>query len=73
MGVLVLFSGLIYAIYIFIVYLLGETIPGWTSTMLVILFLGGSQLLSVGIIGEYIARIFNESKKRPHYFIKDKC
>jgi len=40
---------------------------------MVILFLGGIQLLSLGIIGEYIAGIFNESKKRPLYFIKDQC
>lgn len=73
LGVFALSFGFIYSIYVFIVFLLGETIPGWTSMMLVILFLGGFQLLSIGIIGEYIARIFNESKKRPHYFIKDKC
>lgn len=73
LGVFALLFGFIYSIYVFIVYLLGNTIPGWTSMMLVILFLGGFQLLSIGIIGEYIARIFNESKKRPHYFIKDKC
>jgi polyisoprenyl-phosphate glycosyltransferase len=73
LGVFALVFGFIYSIYVFIVYLLGDTIEGWTSMMLVILFLGGFQLLSIGIIGEYIARIFNESKKRPHYFIKDKC
>ena len=38
-----------------------------------ILFLGAIQLLSIGIIGEYIARIFTEAKKRPHYFIQDRC
>lgn len=40
--------------------------------MLVILFIGGFQLLSLGIIGEYIARIFSESKSRPIYFLKNK-
>jgi len=46
-------------------------IAGYTSTLAVILFLGGVQLLSLGIIGEYIARIFNETKNRPLYFIEE--
>lgn len=45
---------------------------GWTSLMCVLVFFGGVQLLSLGIIGEYIARIYDESKGRPLYFIKDK-
>jgi polyisoprenyl-phosphate glycosyltransferase len=72
-GVLSIILGLIYSIYVVIEYFLGNTTPGWSSTMLVILLLGGVQLLSIGIIGEYIARIFNESKNRPHFFIRDKC
>jgi dolichol-phosphate mannosyltransferase len=72
-GVLSLFFGLLYAIYTIVVFLLGKAIPGWTSMMLVILFLGGIQLLSLGIIGEYLSRIFSESKNRPHYFISNRC
>jgi len=41
--------------------------------MIVLLLLGGIQLLSLGIIGEYISRIFSESKRRPHYFLQDRC
>jgi hypothetical protein len=41
--------------------------------MFVILFLGSVQLFSIGIIGEYVARLFRESKKRPHYFIQERC
>ena len=72
-GIFSLFSGIIYSIYIIIMYSIGKTTPGWASMMLVILILGGFQLLSIGIIGEYISRIFNETKNRPHYFIKEKC
>jgi len=72
-GIFSLNFGMLYSIYIIIMYAKGNTITGWASMMIVILFLGGIQLLSLGIIGEYIAGIFNESKKRPLYFIKDRC
>lgn len=72
-GILSIFAGFIYSIYILIMYFSGNTTPGWASMMLVILILGGFQLLSIGIVGEYISRIFNEAKNRPHYFIKEKC
>lgn len=44
-------------------------LPGWTSLMVVVLFLGGIQLLAVGIVGEYIARIYEEVKNRPVYLV----
>lgn len=72
-GIISIIGGFSYSVYILIMYFQGNTTPGWASMMLVILILGGFQLLSIGIIGEYIARIFNEAKNRPHYFIKEKC
>jgi len=48
----------------------GNPVPGYPSLMVIVLFLGGVQLLSIGIIGEYLARLFDESKKRPLYFLK---
>lgn len=63
--------------FIFIVLLVirtllfGDSVGGYPSLMAVVLFLGGLQLLSLGIIGEYIGRIFNETKNRPLYFIEE--
>lgn len=48
----------------------GHAVPGWASTVLPILFLGGIQLLSLGIIGEYIGKIYLEVKRRPRFIIE---
>ncbi|MGP8215783.1 MAG: glycosyltransferase family 2 protein [Bacteroidia bacterium] len=48
-----------------------RTIQGWTSTILTILFIGGIQMFLLGIIGEYLGKLFFEVKKRPHYILKD--
>lgn len=48
------------------------TISGWTSLMIIIVFFGGIQLITIGIIGEYIARIYDESKERPLYIVEEK-
>lgn len=50
-------------------YMLGQTIAGWTSLAVLVLFIGGTQLLVLGIIGEYVGRIYSESKHRPLYII----
>lgn len=61
---------LIYAVYIVTVTLLfGADLPGFPTLVVAIMFLGGIQLLSVGILGEYIARIFTEVKQRPKYLL----
>lgn len=48
----------------------GNTIPGWTSLMISIWMIGGIQLIGIGFIGEYIGKIYGESKKRPRYIIE---
>jgi glycosyltransferase involved in cell wall biosynthesis len=45
--------------------------PGWTSVIGVVLLLGGVQLLSIGVIGQYIGRIFEEAKQRPLYLVDE--
>ena len=49
----------------------GERVSGWPSLVCIILFLGGVQLLSIGIIGKYLGKIFLETKHRPIYIIKE--
>ena len=58
---------------LFIIYgavVLKAVIPGWASSVVPIYFLGGIQLLSIGILGEYVAKIYLETKQRPRYFIE---
>ncbi len=71
-GAIISLGGFIYISYLVVRPLFGvPTVPGYSSIMAVILFMGGVQLLSLGIIGEYIARIFNETKRRPLYFVEE--
>jgi glycosyltransferase involved in cell wall biosynthesis len=72
-GFLVSLVSLIYAIYFVTSTLIyGTDLPGFPSIIVAVMFLGGIQLLSIGILGEYIARIFTEVKHRPKYIIETK-
>ena len=71
-GFLVFILSSFMSIYIFYIYLFTDSaIPGWSSTVLPIYFIGGIQLLSIGILGEYVGKIYTETKKRARYFIEE--
>jgi len=68
-GAAVSFLSFIAAAFAVVASLTGTTIAGWASLMVMVAFLGGIQLLSIGLIGEYIAKIYIEIKDRPRYFV----
>ena len=71
-GFIVSLCAFLYMIYVFIKALIyGDPVQGYPTLVILILFLGGIQLLSLGIIGEYIGRIYNETKNRPDYIVRE--
>ena len=71
-GFIVSMCAFLYMIYVFFkAVLFGEPVQGYPTLVILILFLGGIQLLSLGIIGEYIGRIYNETKNRPDYIVRE--
>jgi len=71
-GFAVSFISFFYAMYaIYIKLFTNKALPGWTSVLVSVLFLGGIQLLSLGIIGEYLDRIYKETKSRPSYILRN--
>lgn len=71
-GAAISFGAFAYAIFLIIrTSIFGVDLPGYASLMVALLFFSGVQLLSIGMIGEYIARLFNEAKQRPVYILQD--
>lgn len=71
-GTIVSFISFLLLIMTVVAYFQGKTVPGWASIMTVVTFMGGIQLLVIGLMGEYIASLFRESKRRPLYIINEK-
>ena len=71
-GFLISAMSSLYGLYAVLVHVLTErSVPGWASIMTGVYFLGGIQLMCIGICGEYIGRTFMETKKRPHYVVAE--
>lgn len=70
LGFLIMFLSVLAAIYAFVSYFFGSVEPGWTSLLLSVWFLGGLQLCAIGLIGQYIGKIYIEVKHRPRYNIE---
>ena len=68
LGFISLIITFIMVIHVFYAWIVGDVVPGWTELMISLWFLGSAILLSVGVIGEYIGKIYSESKQRPLYF-----
>lgn len=71
LGVMLFVLDIVMSVYVFIAYFGHSAIPGWASLMLSIWFIGSLILIGLGVVGEYIGKIFVEVKQRPRYNIKD--
>ncbi len=69
LGVIIFLISLLMLVYTLGAFIGGRAVTGWTSTLASIWFIGGIQLLSLGVIGEYVGKVYNESKHRPRFII----
>ncbi len=70
LGLLIFFVSIAMLIYFLIVYFLGKTVSGWASTVISIWAIGGLQMMAIGVIGEYIGKIYLETKNRPKFIVE---
>lgn len=70
LGILFMLIALLAIVYGLLSYAEGKAIPGWTSLLVSVWFIGGAILLACGIIGEYVGKIYKEVKRRPRYFVE---
>jgi glycosyltransferase involved in cell wall biosynthesis len=72
-GFVIALAGLAYMIYIFLRYaIIGIPVSGWATIVFLVLFVGGMQLISIGVLGEYLGRVYMQTKNRPLYIIESK-
>lgn len=69
LGILTSLVSFLFIIWSLFSHFIGNTVSGWSSTVTIVAFIGGIQLVSIGIIGEYIGKIYLETKRRPRYII----
>ena len=72
LGIFISFISFIVILYVLLSFFNGVAVPGWSSTLIIVCFIGGIQLISLGVIGEYIGKIYLETKSRPRYIISER-
>ncbi len=72
LGILISVLSFCLIIYALAGHFMGKTVPGWTSNMIAVCFIGGIQMISLGVIGEYIGKIYLETKERPRYIVSER-
>jgi len=70
LGFVIFSISILMLIYFLIVYLIGKTVAGWTTIVISVWAIGGLQLLALGVIGEYIGKMYMETKARPKFIIE---
>lgn len=71
LGFIFAFAAVLIGVYALVSLIAGRAVPGWTSTMLSIWLIGGVQLIALGLIGEYIGKIYTEVKRRPRFIVEE--
>lgn len=69
-GILVCFISLVMMLYTLFRYCAGATVPGWSSILISVWLIGGIQMIAIGIIGEYVGKIYMETKERPRFIVE---
>ena len=73
LGVIISVLAFLLILYALISWIAGRAVAGWTSNLIVVALLGGIQLISLGVIGEYVGKIFLETKRRPRFIISERA
>ena len=71
LGVVCALLGLVMAVYVIVSLVQGHTVAGWASMMMSIWLLGGLQLMALGVIGEYVGKVYMETKRRPKFILEE--
>lgn len=71
MGFMTALISLVFLIYFIVIHFLGKTVAGWTTTVVLVCLFGGLQIMCIGVVGEYVGKIYLETKKRPRYIVQD--